>query len=200
MLLEASVSSNPGRPDAVASRAAGPPGHSSRFAENSRFAETSRLWRGALSLCGVLSAHRTVNTPCSENSPRQRRRTLRDHAAGRELTAIIGEATRTARTEPGSLRKNCTAAPLWGRDLAGTQRQCGQHGLAASLAHEPGLTVRDDVYRPEQPHVHERTISAGLALVTNLSHARICTGRSARKAADGMTMAARLAYADRRRR
>ncbi len=38
--------------------------------EISRFAEPSRLWRGELSQHAALSAHRTVNTPCCEKSPR----------------------------------------------------------------------------------------------------------------------------------
>ncbi len=97
----------------------------------------SRLWRGELSLRGALSAHRTANTPCCEKSPRQRRRTLRDHGAtdgersaimlrrgnaprsrGRtRLTAITGEAISYRRNRARLAPQDRAVSPCRSRAL-----------------------------------------------------------------------------------
>ncbi len=123
--------------------------------------ETCRLWRGELSLRGALSAYRTVNTPCREKSPRQRRTTLRDHAPARERSAITPQngntrrsparRSRTAGTEPGPLRKNRTESPRRGRALAGQveTRRVPREATCLIMSHatvsRTAATLRDHV-------------------------------------------------------
>ncbi len=92
-----------------------PGAQQARFFPGSRRLPASRsvflLWRGDLSLYGGFPAHRAVNAPCCENSPRRRRsalraaRTLRgnagQHSVLRELSPVATENARGHAADDG---------------------------------------------------------------------------------------------------